>query len=198
MRHGIVGQRFGRNSSWRKATVRDIAKATLVRQRICTTKVKAKVARKLVDKLITLGKKGELAHKRRAFAIIQDHRLVKELFDNMAPRFRERHGGYTRIIPLSYRRGDNAQLAYLELTEKSQVQVTKSRSAATAKTKDLKAIPEKEKGAKQEKADKTIDSLPVQPKKLESKKHVPIHDKNKPGKKIIGGIKKIFRRKQTD
>ena len=68
MRHGITGNRLGRNSTLRQATVRDIAKATLVVQRVCTTKAKAKEARKLVDRLITLGKKGRLADKRRAFS----------------------------------------------------------------------------------------------------------------------------------
>src|SRR3989338_8781601 len=114
MRHGIAGNKLGRNSSLRKATVRDIAKATLVRQRICTTQAKAKEARKLVDKLITLGKKGTLADKRRAFAILCDHKIVSSLFTKTSPRFKNRVGGYTRIIPLGNRRGDNAQLAFLE------------------------------------------------------------------------------------
>ncbi|MCK5611113.1 50S ribosomal protein L17, partial [Candidatus Pacearchaeota archaeon] len=115
MRHAVSGNKLGRNSSWRKATVRDIAKATLIRQRICTTKAKAKEARKLVDRLITLGKKGTLAHRRKAFSILNDHKLVSQLFNKTAPRFQKRKGGYTRIIPLSFRRGDNAQLVYLEL-----------------------------------------------------------------------------------
>ena len=117
MRHGIAGNKLGRNSSARRATVRDIAKATLVQQRICTTQAKAKEARKLVDKLITLGKKGTLADKRRAFAILCDHKLVSNLFTKTSPRFKNRVGGYTRIIPLGNRRGDNARLAFLELTE---------------------------------------------------------------------------------
>ena len=99
MRHNIVGNKLGRNSSWRKATIRDIARATLIRQRICTTKAKAKEARKLVDRLITLGKKGTLAHRRKAFSILNDHQLVSELFRKTAPRFKTRNGGYTRIIP---------------------------------------------------------------------------------------------------
>jgi len=80
MRHGISGNRLGRNSSLRKATIRDIAKATLIQQRICTTQAKAKEARKLVEKLITLGKKDTLANKRRAFSILCNHKLVSDLF----------------------------------------------------------------------------------------------------------------------
>ena len=132
MRHGVAGNRLGRNQSLRKATIRDMAKATLLRQRILTTKAKAKEARKLVEKLITLGKKGTLAHKRRAFAILVDHNLVKELFDNIAKRFNTRQGGYTRIIPLGFRRGDNAQLIYLELTENSEIIVSKPKTDAVA------------------------------------------------------------------
>jgi len=143
MRHGISGNRLGRNSSLRQATVRDIAKATLVQQRICTTKAKAKEARKLVDKLITLGKKGTLADKRRAFAILCDHKVVSDLFNKTSSRFHNRLGGYTRIILLGTRRGDNAQLAFIELTEKTEIIVTKPKSTATKKKQDLEAKPAK-------------------------------------------------------
>lgn len=141
MRHRIAGKKLGRKPAHRRATIRDIAKAALICQRICTTKVKAKEARKLVDNLITLGKGGTLAHRRRAFAILCDHKIVKELFDETAPRFRNRIGGYTRVIPLGTRRGDNAQLAFLELTEKKEIVVSKAKSTAAAKTDALKAAP---------------------------------------------------------
>jgi large subunit ribosomal protein L17 len=118
MRHKIAGNRLSRNQSLRKATLRDLAKATLFDQRICTTRAKAKEARKLVEKLITLGKKDTLAARRRAFAILCDHTLVSALFKETAPRFKSRVGGYTRIIPFNNRIGDNAQMVFLELTEK--------------------------------------------------------------------------------
>ena len=118
MRHKIAGNRLSRNRSLRKATLRDLAKATLIDQRICTTHAKAKEARKLVEKLITLGKKDTLAARRRAFAILCDHRLVSSLFKETAPRFKNRLGGYTRIIPFNNRIGDNAEMVFLELTEK--------------------------------------------------------------------------------
>ena len=119
MRHQKAGNRLSRNQSLRKATLRDMAKATLVQERICTTRAKAKEARKLIDQLITLGKKDTLAARRRAFAILCDHGLVSRLFKETAPRFKDRTGGYTRIIPYMKRAGDNAELAFLELTEKS-------------------------------------------------------------------------------
>lgn len=118
MRHKIAGNRLSRNRSLRKATLRDLAKATLVDQRICTTRAKAKEARKLVEKLITLGKKDTLAARRRAFAILCDHSIVSSLFKETAPRFKSRVGGYTRIIPFNNRMGDNAEMVFLELTEK--------------------------------------------------------------------------------
>src|SRR6185295_17044125 len=118
MRHKISGNRLSRNKSLRKATLRDLAKATLIDQRICTTSAKAKEARKLVEKLITLGKKDTLAARRRAFAILCDHSLVSSLFKETAPRFKNRLGGYTRIIPFNQRIGDNAEMVFLELTEK--------------------------------------------------------------------------------
>jgi len=119
MRHRKAGNRLSRNQSLRKATLRDLARATLVQERICTTRAKAQEARKLIDKLITLGKKDTLAARRRAFAILCDHRLVAQLFTQTAPRFKARAGGYTRIIAYTKRIGDNASLAFLELTEKS-------------------------------------------------------------------------------
>ena len=118
MRHKIAGNRLSRNRSLRKATMRDMAISILVQQRICTTRAKAKEARKFIEKLITLGKKDTLAARRRAFAILCDHTLVSSLFKETAPRFKNRVGGYTRIIPFNKRIGDNAQMVFLELTEK--------------------------------------------------------------------------------
>jgi len=204
MRHGIAGNKLSRNSSLRKATVRDIAKATLTRQRICTTQAKAKEARKLVDKLITLGKKGTLADKRRAFAILCDHRLVSNLFSRTSPRFKNRMGGYTRIIPLGNRRGDNAQLAFLELTEKEEIVVSKPKSTATAKKKDLEAVPAKEQAQKpadkiQVKEKDEADTMEKTSKKdvLKPKKAAtPGKEKEKQGTKF-SGIRKMFNRKSS-
>lgn len=197
MRHGIAGNKLGRNSSWRKATVRDIAKATLLREKIFTTKAKAKESRKLVDKLITLGKKGTLAHRRQAFAVLCDHKLVSELFNKIAPRFQMRQGGYTRIIPLALnRRGDNAQMVVLELTEKKPAPVQKAKKAAVAKKKTPAspgvAPAEISPESKQPDISKTSSSKASKASVPKEKK-----DKSKPEKRAMGGIKKIFRRKST-
>ncbi len=139
MRHKIAGNRLSRNRSLRKATLRDLAKATLIDQRICTTHAKAKEARKLVEKLITLGKKDTLVARRRAFAILCYHSLVSSLFKETAPRFKKRLGGYTRIIPFSKRMGDNAEMVFLELTEKDRAIISGQRlKKHTAKVEDVR------------------------------------------------------------
>ncbi|MFT5169422.1 MAG: large subunit ribosomal protein L17 [Lysobacterales bacterium] len=154
MRHKISGNTLNRMSSHRKATVRDIAKATLIHERIQTTKVKAKESRKMVDKLITLGKKGELSHKRRAFAILCDHKLVSNLFNETAPLFKSRNGGYTRIIPIGKRRGDNAEVVILELTEKKIVATPKVEETVEPK-KEVKKVSKKEVKVKAESKEKS-------------------------------------------
>ena len=140
MRHGVSGKKFGRNQTLRAATIRDLVKAVLINEKIQTTRVKAGEARKAVDKMITIGKKGTLAAKRRAFAILCDHALVSSLFTTIAPRFANRHGGYTRIIKLAVnRQGDNAEMAILELTEKS-VEPKKTDTDAKASKSDNKKV----------------------------------------------------------
>ena len=149
--------------------------------------------------MITLGKKGELAHKRRAFAILCDHKLVSLLFREIALRFKERKGGYTRIIPLGHRRGDNAELVYLELTDKAERIVTKKKKTVS-KAADV-AAPAKAKSTGKAKTETQPDAKnsPAAPQAKEpDKKHKPGPDKPKSGKKIVGGIKKMFRRKTSD
>ncbi len=187
MRHGIAGNRLGRNSSLRKATVRDIAKATLIQKRIQTTEAKAKEARKMVDRLITLGKKGTLAHKRRAFAILCDHKLVSDLFDKIAPRFGARNGGYTRIIKIAtLRRGDNAKLVFLELTERESLQEKpKVKKAAQKKAKKTETAESAEAPEAEEKADAGKQTVAEESPKKEKKP-------------VKRGIKGIFKKKKSD
>ncbi len=197
MRHKIAGNRLSRNSRLRWATVRDLAKATLVDQRICTTKARAKEARKLVEKLITLGKKGTLADKRRAFSILCDHKIVSELFNETAPRFKNRVGGYTRIIKLGPRRGDNAQLAFLELTEKKEIIISKPKTDKGSKIVDVKASATI---VKPEKKIEKTDVKETQPKKetiKQDSKDAVTHqqDQTKAPTKPLAGIRKMFNRK---
>jgi len=206
MRHKIAGNKLSRNMSLRKATVRDIAKATLIRQRICTTKARAKEARKLVDRLITLSKTGTLANKRRAFAVLCDHRLVSKLFSRTAVLFKERVGGYTRIIPIGPRKGDNAQLVYLELTDQEKVVVSKPKSTAQVKQKlskptkiqaeDAQVVDtqiQEEGEEKQTVKDAAKDSFQKKEVKRAQPKESPA--KQDTSKNKFSGIRKIFRRK---
>ena len=188
MRHKIAGNRLSRNSTLRWATVRDLAKSTLIAQRIRTTIARAKEARKLVEKLITLGKNGTLADKRRAFSILCDHQLVSELFNETAPRFKNRVGGYTRIIHIGPRRGDNAQMALLELTEMKEVIVKEPKSSKADKTIDVAA---KSTAVKEDK--KTAKELPSKTEAKDAVTHQ--KDQAKPAKKPESGIRKIFNRK---
>lgn len=153
MRHGISGNKFGRNQKLRQATVRDLAKALLTHESIQTTQAKALEARKMVEKLITKGKKNTLAAKRQAFAVLCDHNLVSRLFNVIAPLFASRQGGYTRILKFALNRpGDNARMVLLELTEKSPVSTeTKEVVAGSSKKVEDATLVENAPAAKKPK-----------------------------------------------
>jgi large subunit ribosomal protein L17 len=118
MRHGIAGYKLGRNTGSRKALFRSLARAVVLEEAIHTTLPKAKAVRPFVEKLITLGAKGTLSARRRILRQFpRDQQVHRKLVDELGPRFLKRPGGYTRILKLGYRHGDNAPLARLELTE---------------------------------------------------------------------------------
>ncbi len=117
MRHRKNSKRLSRQSAHRKALLRNMAKSILQEQKITTTLALAKESRRMAEKLITLGKQDTLAARRQAYRVLADHDLVKFLFTEISPRFSNRNGGYTRIVRLSNRHGDNAEMAVLELTE---------------------------------------------------------------------------------
>ncbi|MEI6438172.1 MAG: 50S ribosomal protein L17 [Candidatus Omnitrophota bacterium] len=165
MRHGLSGNKFGRNQTLRAATIRDLCRAVIKCESIQTTRAKAVEARKAVDRLITLGKDNTLAAKRRAFAQLIDHPLVSHLFNVVAPRFINRHGGYTRIIKFATnRQGDNAQMVILELTERGVVVPPSDNKVADAVIVDAKKTDAKKTDAKPAKAPK------AEPKKAPAKK----------------------------
>ncbi|HKL48833.1 MAG TPA: 50S ribosomal protein L17 [Desulfuromonadales bacterium] len=117
MRHNKAGRRLGRNSSHRKAMLRNMVTSLLNHERITTTDARAKELRKLAEKMITLGKRGDLHARRQALQVIREKAVVAKLFERIAPRYQERPGGYTRIIKLSHRHGDNAPMSLIELVE---------------------------------------------------------------------------------
>ena len=117
MRHGYRGRRFNRSAEHRKAMFANMCQALIKHEQIITTLPKAKDLRPVVEKLITLGKRGDLHARRQAIAQIKDVDLVKKLFDVLGPRYEAGKGGYTRISKLGPRKGDAAPLALIELIE---------------------------------------------------------------------------------
>jgi len=115
MRHRKSGRQLSRNSSHRWALMRNLITALLRDEKIQTTDPKAKELRRWVDRVITLGKAGSLHARRQVLGIVQDKAVVRKLFDTIAPRFKSRAGGYTRIIKIGWRRGDAAQMSLIEL-----------------------------------------------------------------------------------
>ena len=118
MRHRLRGRSFGRKSAHRKAMFENLAAALLKHEQITTTLPKAKDLRPIVERLITMGKHGGLANRRRAIAKLQDAKLVDKLMTTLAERYGARPGGYIRIIKAGFRYGDNAAMAVIELVDR--------------------------------------------------------------------------------
>ncbi len=119
MRHRLSHRKLNRTSSHRQALLRNLSIALLTHEAIKTTLPKAKELRKVVEPLITLGKKPSLANRRLAFDRLRDRDLVGKLFNELGPRFMQRPGGYVRILKFGFRQGDNAPMAYVELVDRS-------------------------------------------------------------------------------
>ncbi|GGX37131.1 50S ribosomal protein L17 [Pigmentiphaga litoralis] len=117
-RHGL--RKLNRTSSHRQAMFRNMCVSLLTHEAIKTTLPKAKELRRVVEPLITLAKEDTLANKRLAFARLRDRDLVVKLFAEIGPRFKERNGGYTRILKMGFRQGDNAPMAYMELVDRAE------------------------------------------------------------------------------
>ncbi|MDH7499804.1 MAG: 50S ribosomal protein L17 [candidate division NC10 bacterium] len=128
MRHQKARRKLGRTSSHRQALLRNLVTSLLMHERIITTEAKAKELRRIAEKMITLAKREDLHARRQAAKIIMDESVLKKLFDSLGARFAKRSGGYTRITKLSYRVGDGAPLAAIELLDqegqKAEVSVT--------------------------------------------------------------------------
>ncbi|HVJ55462.1 MAG TPA: 50S ribosomal protein L17 [Aliidongia sp.] len=118
MRHGMRGRKFSRTSSHREAMFDNMAHALLKHEQITTTLPKAKDLRPIVEKLITLGKRGGLHCRRQALAVLQDTTITEKLFSTIAERYAERKGGYIRIVKAGFRYGDNAAMAMIELVDR--------------------------------------------------------------------------------
>jgi len=120
MNHGKTYRKFNRTAEHRKAMFANMAQALLTHEQIMTTLPKAKDLRPVVEKLITLGKRGGLHARRQAIAEVRDVAVVRKLFDVLGPRYKERNGGYIRIIKAGFRHGDNAAVAVIELVDRDE------------------------------------------------------------------------------
>jgi large subunit ribosomal protein L17 len=118
MRHGYRGRRFNRTTEHRKAMFSNMAQALIKHEQIITTLPKAKDLRPVVEKLVTLGKRGDLHARRQAMAQVKDAVLVKKLFEVLGPRYKERNGGYTRVLKAGFRYGDSAAMAVIEFVDR--------------------------------------------------------------------------------
>ncbi|KQY40170.1 MULTISPECIES: 50S ribosomal protein L17 [Rhizobium/Agrobacterium group] len=118
MRHGVAGRKLNRTASHRKAMFANMAASLIEHEQIITTLPKAKEIRPIVEKLVTLGKKGDLHARRQAISQIRDVAVVGKLFDAIATRYATRNGGYLRIMKAGYRHGDNAALAVIEFVDR--------------------------------------------------------------------------------
>ena len=179
MRHRKSGRKLGRTASHRKATLANLATALFEHTSIKTTTAKAKEARATVERLITFAKRGDLHSRRQVMRTIKDKAIVKKLFDEIAPKYAERNGGYTRIIGLGQRQGDGANLSILELVGYEGIQmekIEKQRAKREAKEKM------KEEAETEEKQAAGIEE-PVEeekkPKKESKKKEVKKKKENK-------------------
>lgn len=118
MRHGKSGRRFNRSSSHRKAMLANLCNALIKHEQIRTTLPKAKDLRPVVEKLVTLGKRGGLHARRQALAYLPEERMVAKLFDTLATRYQDRPGGYTRVLKAGFRHGDAAAMAIIEFVDR--------------------------------------------------------------------------------
>jgi large subunit ribosomal protein L17 len=193
VRHHRHSVKFGRQRSHYKATLKSLVSGLIISKSICTTKTKAKETSRLADKLITLGKEKTVINQRRAYAILCDRKLVSMLFDEIAPLFKDRKGGYTRVMLTVNRRGDNAQMAILEFVEKPKTPEHEKKAAKKEKKPAVMAVE-----AKPEKEEKIIP--PPAPKKEEHRKEEHKKDTPQPKKhdkplQRPGFFKKFFGRK---
>jgi large subunit ribosomal protein L17 len=192
MRHHRQSVKFGRQRSHYKATLKSLVSALVISKSINTTKTKAKAASRLADKLVTLGKEKTVTNQRAAYAILCDRKLVAMLFNEIAPLFKNRSGGYTRVMLTANRRGDNAQMAILEFVEKPKAPEREKKAAKKDKKQTVNEAVSEEK------------TVPLEPKaepkreehkKEEHKKEMPQPKKHDKPLQRPGFFKKFFGRK---
>jgi large subunit ribosomal protein L17 len=135
MRHKVAGYKLGRTTSHRRSLLRNMVTSLIIEERIETTVPKAKALRPTIEKMITLGKRGDLAARRQAAAYIMTDEAIRKLFDTIGPRFGDRNGGYTRIVRTTWQKGDGADKAFIELLGSEKLLDEKREKRAEARAK---------------------------------------------------------------
>ena len=133
MGQGKFGSKLGRSTSHRKAMLRTMVTSFLKHEKIKTTDLKAKELKKVAEKMITLGKRGDLHARRQAAAFVREWEMVGKLFGELTDRYRDRSGGYTRIVKMGYRAGDNAPMSIIEFVRDAEAEKAKKKSPAPKK-----------------------------------------------------------------
>jgi large subunit ribosomal protein L17 len=169
MRHGDRVKKLGRKKAHRDALLRGLCRALFIHEKITTTLQKAKEARRLAERLLDFAKAGDLAAKRYLFSFLPDHKLVQIICADIAPKFEKRHGGYTRIYRLGPRLGDGAEMAILELVEKSAPEKVDERR----KLIERRALPEKPGKKEKVKKEKPKKEKEKEKEKVKVKKELP-------------------------
>jgi large subunit ribosomal protein L17 len=198
MRHRKSNRKFDRNKPERDSMLMNLARGLFISQSITTTAQKAKEARKLAERLITMGKVDTLHSRRRVFAVLRDEDLVSKLFKEISPLFKDRKGGYTRIIRLGNRRGDNAEMVILELTEKKviapKVKHKKEKSSETKQAAPTEKASQKESASiAAEKQKEPAPEKHIPPKKEMKEIHPTGTHQGQPG--FVGTLRKFFKGK---
>ena len=150
MRHRNAGFKLGRNTSHRRALLRNLVTSVIVEDRVETTVTKAKAVRPLVEKMITLGKKGDLASRRQALSFLMTSQSVTRLFDTVAPRYGDRQGGYLRIVRTVFQKGDGAEKAFIELLGAEKQLEVKKQKREEIKAKKRKELEDQLEASKKE------------------------------------------------
>jgi large subunit ribosomal protein L17 len=191
MRHRVAGRKLSRHTQHRERMFRNMLVSLLQHERIKTTLAKGKELRSWADRIISLGKQGTLHARRRAFALLRDKGMVKKLFDEIAPKFKDREGGYSRVYRLGWRQGDAAPLSLVELVtfthpeEKKKSTITKAKEVLGKVTPKKKEKVEKKEKAKEKPKEKAKEKPKEKKEKMVKKeeKEAPKEKKEKPKKK---------------
>ncbi|MFH1791919.1 MAG: 50S ribosomal protein L17 [Candidatus Omnitrophota bacterium] len=195
MRHRKKRSRLNRSDTHRKAALNKIAGALFVHQAVMTTKAKAREARRVAERLITIAKANDLTARRRVFSFLRDDAIVRRLFSDIMPLFSSRIGGYTRIVPVAFRRGDGAEMVLLELTEKMKEEEKKPKKAkarAKAEKPDVPQVDEKP-----VEVHKSVQEMPADEKEEKTVEEGRKDRAKKEDKRVErkGFFKKFFRRR---